>query len=120
MMFSSSKNVELICQLIKDFREYGSLRLERFELDMASKLALAVGMLAMCAIVTMLALVGLVFFSMAVAYWLAPLCGSTALAFLIMAAAYAVVALVVYAKREKWIITPLKLFLHNLFLNEKQ
>lgn len=119
MMFSSSRNVELICQLIKDIREYGSLRLERFELDMASRLAIALGLLVVGAVLMVLAALVLVFVSLAVGFALAPVVGSTALAMLIVAAAYVVVAILVYAKRNTWIVTPLTLFLHELFIGNQ-
>lgn len=120
MMFSSTRNVDLICQLVKDLREYGGLRLERLELDMAQKLALAVGMLAMGAIVSIIVLAVMVFLSLAVGYALAPLVGGPAVAMLILAVAYAALACVVYAKRKDWIVTPLTLFLHELFLSGKE
>lgn len=119
-MFSNSKNVELICQLIKDIREYGTLRLERFELDMVSKLALAVGMLAMGTVVAVLMLVALTFVSLAVAYMLAPHVGGAAIAMLIVGLSYIALALIVYLKRQTWIVTPLTLFLHDLFMDNKK
>lgn len=120
MMFSSSKNVELICQLIKDIREYGTLRLERFELDITTKLALAVGMLCMGAILAVFTLVGIIFVSLAVAYALGSLIGNVALAMFFVALAYFCVALIVYIKRDSWIVTPLTLFFHGLFAPEKE
>lgn len=119
MMFSSTRNVDLICQIVKDLREYGSLRLERLELDMAQKLALVVGMLAMGAIVSVIVLVVLVFLSLAAGYALAPLVGGPAVAMLILAAFYGILACVIYAKRNDWIVAPLTLFLHELFLSDK-
>lgn len=119
MWFTGTRNVDLICQLVKDLREYGNLRLERFELDMSSKIALAVGMLAVCAIVSVLALVVLMFLSLALAYALAPVVGSTALAMLIIALLYGILASVVVVKRQEWIVTPLMLFIHDIFISEK-
>lgn len=120
MMFSNSRNVELICQIIKDLREYGSLRLERFELDMATKLALVIGLLATGAVICVLAMLVLICLSLAVGYALAPLVGGTVFAMLIIAAAYLTVALVVYAKRQSWIITPLTLFFHDLLIPDNK
>ncbi len=119
MWFTGTRNVDLICQLVKDLREYGNLRLERFELDMSGKIALAVGMLAVCAIVSVLALVVLMFLSLALAYALAPVVGSTALAMLIIALLYGILASVVVVKRQEWIVTPLMLFIHDIFISEK-
>lgn len=119
-MFSSTRNVDLICQLVKDLREYGNLRLERLELDMAQKLALLIGMLVMGGIVSIVVLAVLVFLSLAVGYALAPLVGGPAMAMLILAAVYATLACVVYVKRNDWIVTPLTLFLHELFISGKE
>lgn len=119
-MFSNSRNVELISQLIRDIREYGSLRLERFELDLASKLALVIGLLVTGAVICVLALLVLICLSLAVGYALAPLVGGAPVAMLIIAATYLVVGMVVYAKRQSWIITPLTLFFHDLLITENQ
>lgn len=120
MMFSNTKNVELICQLVRDLREYGALRLERLELDIAQKLAVVVGMLVMGAILFVLALTVVIFASLAAGYALAAYTGSTALAMLIVSMVYLAVALLVYSKRRTWIITPITLFLHELFLSDKK
>lgn len=119
MMFSSTRNVEHIYQLIQDIREYGSLRLERFEFDMASKLALIVGMLVTGAIVSVLALTVVVFLSLAAGYALESLVGSKAMAMLIIAVVYLIIAITVFMKRHSWIINPLTLFLHELFIPNK-
>lgn len=119
MWFTGTRNIDLICQLVKDLREYGNLRLERFELDMSGKIALAVGMLAVCAIVSVLALVVLMFLSLALAYALAPVVGGTAVAMLIIALFYGILAGVVVVKRQEWIVTPLMLFIHDIFISEK-
>lgn len=117
-MFSSNKNVELICQLVRDAKDYGLLRLERFELDMASKLARLIGILVMGALLTIVLLVVMVFVSLAVGYALGKAIGSTALAMLIIAVAYLLLAVVIYAKRHAWIVTPLTLMFHDIFLTE--
>lgn len=116
MMFSNSRNVELICQIIKDLREYGSLRLERFELDLSQKLALVIGLLVTAGVLCVLALLVLICLSLAVGYAIAPLVGGTVWAMLIISAVYILVAALVYVKREAWIITPLTLFFHDLFI----
>lgn len=119
MMFSNSRKVELICQIIKDLREYGSLRLERFELDMAQKLAVVIGVLATGAVLCILALLVLICLSLAVGYAIAPQVGGTVYAMLIISVAYILVAALIYAKRKSWIIDPLTLFFHDLFIDNK-
>ncbi|MBQ0165212.1 MAG: phage holin family protein [Bacteroidales bacterium] len=119
MLFYSKQNVELICQLLKDIKEYGSLRLERLQLDLTQKMALAIGFLVMGTAVATISLCALIFLSLAAGYALASWMGSRALAMLVVAAFYAAAALVVYAKRHDWIVKPLTLFLHELFLSTK-
>ena len=117
-MFSSSKNVETICQLFRDAKEYGQLRLEQLELDASSKLSRLVGILVVGAVLLVMLLVALVFLSIAAGYALAALLQSVPLAMLIVGLVYLALALALYFNRRAWVFVPITLLLHDILLPE--
>ncbi len=120
-MFSGDKNLELISQLFADAKRYAELRLQLTKVDLVSKLAILLAALILGAVLFMLFTIVILFLSYTAAAMLATWLGSMSAACAVIAGCYLLVAVVVYANRRRWIVTPLARFLSKLFLsNPKQ
>lgn len=120
-MFSGDKNLELISQLFADAKRYAELRLQLTKVDLVSKLAILLAALILGAVLFMLFTIVILFLSYTAAAMLATWLGSMSAAYAVIAGCYFLVAVVVYANRRRWIVTPLARFLSKLFLsNPKQ
>ena len=113
-MFSNEKNVRLITRLIRSVREYGDLRLARFQIDFAHKMALTVSMLVVTFFIMLFLVASSVFFSFALLWFIEPLVGR-GVASMIIAGLYIIGAFIVYWLRRPLLIAPLTLFFAKLF-----
>jgi len=116
-MLSSDKNVENIAQLIGVLRHYLGLQAEYVKLDLIDKV---VRLLTAAALTILLLLIGvavMMFFSFAVAHWLATYIGY-ALAFLVVSLFHLLLLILFITYRKPWIERPLVRFLANLFLSK--
>ena len=99
--------------------DYAEARWNLIALDVSDKTANIVSSIIEGIILAVLGLFFLTFASIALALWLAELTGSAALGFLIVAALYAVVGLLVYMNSNKWLFLPLmNNFLKKLYRNQ--
>ena len=113
-MLSNDKNVRLITRLLRSVREYGDLRLARFQIDFAHKMALTISMLVVTTFILVFIIAASVFFSFAMMKLLTPVVGEV-IASLIIAALYLLGALIVFWLRKPLLIAPLTLFFAKLF-----
>ncbi|CCY03522.1 putative uncharacterized protein [Prevotella sp. CAG:924] len=109
-MFSSDQNIETIAQLVEAIRRYVKTQGEYARLSVMEKTVRIITVLAMMVIFSVLFLGTGIFLSFAVVFALEPLVGLVS-AFLIVAAIYLLLLLLIYTFRKKWIVRPLVRFL---------
>lgn len=116
-MFSNDKNVESITQLIEKFKHYLGLQSEFVKLDVAEKVVRLITIFAIIAISTLALMAVLLYLSISLAFALASYTG-TAIAFLIVAAFYIVIFLIVVMNRKRLIERPLVRLLASILLDK--
>lgn len=106
-MFSSNKNIESINQILLDFKEYFKLRSELFQLGLVEKITLAVSSFVLFLFLLIICAIVLLFVSIALVFWLSPNIGGFIPAFLIVAAIYLIIGIILYFTRRILIINPI-------------
>lgn len=115
-MLSSDKNVETIAQLLEVLKHYLGLQSEYVKLDVIDKVVRLLTVTALTILFFMILIAVLMYFSFAVAFWLATWIGM-AKAFLIVSGVHLIIFFLFITFRKTWIEKPLVKFLASLFLN---
>ena len=115
-MLSSDKNVETIAQLVETLKNYIGLQKEFVKLDVIEKVVHLVTAVAIAIVFILLGGAVLFYLSFAVIHWLAPYTG-LAMAYFIVAVAFLILIIFVFANRKAWIEQPLVRFLTSTLLN---
>lgn len=116
-MFSNDKNIETIGQLVEVLRRYIGLQSEYMKLDAIEKFVRLMTTLIMAAVLSLLLVITLIYFSFAVAYALAPVTG-TAWAFVIVALCYLLLLILFVLFRKRWVERPMVRFLASLLMEK--
>lgn len=115
-MLSSDKNVETIAQLIEVLKHYLGLQSEYVKLDLIDKVVRFLTATALAILFFMFVIAILMFFSFAIACWLATWIGM-AKAFLIVSGIHLILFFLFFIFRKDWIEKPLVKFFVSLFFN---
>ena len=115
-MLSSDKNVETIAQLIEVLKHYLGLQSEYVKLDVIDKVVRFLTATALTILFFMFIIAILMFFSFAMACWLATWIG-VAKAFLIVSGIHILLFILFFIFRKDWIEKPLVRFFVSLFLH---
>ena len=116
-MFSNDRNIETIGQLVEALKQYIGLQREYLKLDVIEKVVRLITAITLTVVLSLLVLIFLIYLSFAAAYALAPFVG-TAWAFVIVAAVYLVIFLLVLIFRKRWIERPVVKFLASLLMEQ--
>lgn len=116
-MFSSDKNVETIGQLAVIVKHYLGLQAEYLKLDVIDKTVRLIKALVLATISCFIIMTIVLYFSFAVAYWLAGYVGPVA-GFIIVGCTHFIFFLLIAHFRKPWIERPLVHFLANLLLSK--
>lgn len=116
-MLSSDKNVETIAQLIEVLKHYLGLQTEYVKLDVIDKVVRLLTAAALAILFFLIIIAVLMFFSFALAFWLANFTG-TALAFVIVGGLHLLLFVLFIIFRKRWIEKPLVHFLATLLLSK--
>lgn len=115
-MLSSDKNVETIGRMVMVLRKYLQLQGEYLKLGAIDKAVRLIAAAALAFVLFMLLSAIGILLSIALAFWLAQWTG-TALAFILVAALYLLVIVVVVNYRQALIVKPLVRFLTQTLMN---
>ena len=115
-MLSSDKNVETIAQLIEVLKHYLGLQTEYVKLDVIDKVVRFLTVTSLAILFFMFVIAILMFFSFAIACWLATWIG-VAKAFLIVSGIHILLFILFFIFRKDWIEKPLVRFFVSLFLH---
>lgn len=113
-------NINGYKELIEEIKKYVTLQVDYTKYTVIEKMVVLLSAMAMVSIMGALGLCILFYLSMALSSWLSEMFGYVWLAQLTVAVCYAVLLVVVYAKRGKWIADPIARFLTKLFLKPKE
>ena len=116
-MFSTDRNIETIGQLVEVLKHYIGLQSEFVKLDVIDKVVRLITALIMAAVLFLLVIITMIYFSFAVAYALAPLIGS-GWAFCIVAVFYLLILILFILFRKRWVERPLVRFLASLLMEK--
>lgn len=117
-MFSNDNNVETISQLVEVIKHYIGLQSEYVKLDVTEKVVRLLTVITVTFVFGLLLLVALIYFSFAVAYFIAPLIHSIAGAFAIVGAFYLLLLIIFIVFRHKLVERPLVRFLAGLLMSK--
>ena len=118
-MFSSGKSIENIGKLLLEFKKYLELQKEFVRLDATEKITVILSMIFVVAAVLLLGSIVLLFLAFAMAYYLGSILESLSLGFTIIAVCIAMVALVFYLNRNRWVYRPIARFMTQLILTKE-
>ena len=116
-MLSSDKNVETIAQLIEVLKHYLGLQKEYLKFDVIDKVVRLLTAAALAVIFILIIIAVLMYFSIALAFWLANFTGTSA-AFFIVAGLHLFILMFFVIFRKSWIEKPLVHFLASLLLGK--
>lgn len=114
-MFSSDRNIETIGQLVKLAKHYIGLQKEYMKLDIIEKAVKLITALLLFILFSLILIAISIYLSCALAFAIAPSVGYTG-AFGIIAAIYAVIFILFFTFRKKWIEGPLVKFIARLLI----
>lgn len=120
MMFSSDKNMEQLRQLFVELREYVLLQKRYVQLDVASKMTIALSALVLYLTLFLIAMIVVLFLAMAGGAMLGRWLGSDAGGYGIIALFFVLLSLIIYKNRHRWIERPIARFLASLFLDKNK
>jgi len=115
-MFSNDKNIETLADLIEKLKEYIGLQKDLLQLNAIEKTVRILTLLVLTIVLSFFALLVVIFLSFAAAEALALIMPSP-LAYLIIAAIYFVLFILVYNKRHTWIERPLVSMFADILTN---
>ena len=108
-----------IQSLWTEAKSYLELQKEYLKLDSAEKLSVLLSAVATAAVCLVLALVALIFFVVAFAFWLGKMVG-TAWSFTIMGGVLLLFIIIILLFRKRWIVQPVARFVAKLFVGEDE
>lgn len=117
-MFSNNKNIEEICELISEVRDYALLRFEACRIDFVTKLATLLAAVALGGILLAFMAIALLFLSYTAELALESWLDNAIAAYALVALGYVVLGGIVYALRRVLIVQPLMRLLAGLLLGK--
>ena len=116
----SMLNLNRYKELVEEIKKYVTLQVDYTKYTVIEKVVVLLTAIAMVSILGALGLCVLFYLSMSLSSWLSVVFGSVCLAYFTVAVCYAVLLIVIYVERTKWIADPIARFLTKLFLNPKE
>lgn len=110
---------ENLQSLWNEAKNYLELQKEYVKLDAAEKLSVLLSAVAVAAVCLILVMAALLFFVVALGFWLANYVG-TAWSFAIMGGAMLVFIIIAVLTRKRWVVQPVSRFIARLLVNEDE
>lgn len=118
MNIENEQTTARMSRLFEQVRHYFTLQKDNLTLHGVEMLTRLFTAIALAAILILVGFLVVLFGSFALAYWIGSLLDSTVLGFAIIAGVLLLVALVVWANRNSWIVLPSTRFMISLFATE--
>ncbi len=117
-MFLKKENIDSFKDLIAEVKKYLELQKEYTKIELTEKLSVLISILVMGMVFILIGTIALLYFSFALAYYMAQYVGGLGVSLTIMGGVLLVLILLIYLIRKKLIINPMVNFLAKLFLND--
>lgn len=117
-MFLKKENIESFKQLIAEVKRYLKLQREYTKIEITEKLSVLISVLVMATVFILIGTIALLYFSFALAYYMADFVGGLSNSLAIMGGILLILIFIIYLFRKRWIINPIVNFLAQLFLND--
>lgn len=118
MRLSSDHNVECIADLVKEVKQWLQLKGDYYKISLIGKVVRLLKALIVCFIIFMVIILMLIYLSFAAAYAIGGALDSMVYGFLIVAAIYFLLIIILMLNRRSWIERPLVRFLAGIIVNE--
>ena len=118
-MFSNSKNIESIGQLLLEFKKYLELQKEFVKLDATEKMTVILSAILIVTVLLLLGSIVLLFLTFALAYYLGDVLGSLSLGFGLISAFILLLTVIFYLNRNRMVIQPMARFMTKLILTKE-
>ena len=115
-MFNLKNTEYSLKDLIAEIKSYILLQKRCMALDIAEKLIVLLSAIVVGALCLILGAIVLFFCSLALAFWIGNMCGNILWGFLCVGAITALLAIIVYCNRNRWITQPLARMIVKLFI----
>ena len=117
-MFSSNKNIEAIEKIIIEVKQYFDLQKKYVLLDLTSKMTIILSALILSIILFLIGMMIILFIGIAGGSLLGQWFDNLAIGYGLIALFFIIIAIIIYAKRNKWITTPLTHFFAKLLIDD--
>ncbi len=117
-MFLKKENIDNFKDLIAEIKKYLELQKEYTKIEITEKLSILISLLTMCMVFILIGTIALLFFSFALAHYMAQFVGGLGASLSIMGGVLILLILIIYLVRKKLILNPMINFLARLFLND--
>lgn len=104
-------------KLVADTKEYLDIRYNLLKLELLEKLSRIISLMVLFIVTAVLVLCVLVYFSLALIFWLKELTGSFIVSFLIVGGVFAVICAVVVLCKDRFFINPIVRHLSSILFN---
>ena len=118
-MFSNSKNIESIGELLLEFKKYLELQKEFVKLDATEKMTVILSAILIVTVLLLLGSIVLLFLTFALAYYLGDVLGSLSLGFGLISAFILLLTVIFYLNRNRMVIQPMARFMTKLILTKE-
>ena len=118
-MFSNSKNIESIGNLLLEFKKYLELQKEFVKLDATEKMTVILSAILIVTVLLLLGSIVLLFLTFALAYYLGDVLGSLSLGFGLISAFILLLTVIFYLNRNRMVIQPMARFMTKLILTKE-
>lgn len=116
-MFSSNKNIEAIEKIIIEIKQYIDLQKKYVLLDLTSKVTIILSALILSIILFLIGMMIILFIAIAGGSLLGQWLDNIAVGYGLIALFFIIIAIIIYAKRNKWITNPLTHFFAKLLID---
>ena len=107
-------------KLLDEAKEYASLRIKMFKLELLEKLSLILTLFVVVMVVVVLLLTALTYFSLASVYALKDVLGGMAIGLSIVGGLFVLITVLILIFRKQWILNPLIKSLSNILFKEDE
>lgn len=118
MFFDKQKYTEAFTDILREFKEYGDLRLESFLVSLTTKLTRILSAIIIGLVVFILAGIIVLFLSAMAIFALAPYIGGIAVGCGVMVIIYALIAVWLYSARKRLVYDPIANLLANIMFSD--
>ncbi|MBR1839147.1 MAG: phage holin family protein [Prevotella sp.] len=117
-MFSNDQNIEYIAQFVEEAKQWFDLKTKYTRLTLVDKVVRIITSLILVIVISVILVLSLLFFSLALSNFIGQLLGNLTYGFLCVGAAYLILLIIAYNLRHALIERPLVYFLMSILAED--